>query len=432
MAQAQADVIVGARDAQAVALPTVSAWRSTGVVLGAAIGMMCSFPSLFNGALSFFLVEWSKEFGWGRGETATAAVLSMLGMTVGAPVVGRLFDRVGAARVIGASVLLFAALLYVMSHLPASRIALGTLCFVIGLAGSGTSMVAYAGVLPLWFDKRLGMALGIGGLGAGLGVALAPFFASSLIGAVGWRGAFIAMAGLALAGGMLACALIRPRPGERAPLAGNARTGAPSENRDSIQGLTLREARRAKGFWLLLIVTLIIPFSVLGLALHLVALIADRGFSPQQAAAGISLAGISAMAARIAVGLMLDRWPAPAIAAGTMVLGAFGLVLISSATSYPLLCLAIALCGLLMGAESDLLPYMVRRYFGMRSFGSVFGIMFSAYALGSVFGPIVYGVTFDRLQSYAPVAIAAGAACFLSAVAILRMGPYRYANERTR
>lgn len=429
MAETQANLIVVTRDGEAVVPPAVSAWRSTSVVLGAAIGMMCSFPSLFIGALSFFLVEWSKEFGWGRGETSTAAVLSMLGMTVGAPVVGRMFDRVGAERVIGASVLLFAALLYVMSHLPASLIALGTLCFVIGLAGSGTSMVAYAGVMPLWFDKRLGLALGVGGLGASLGVVLAPFVASSLIAAVGWREAFVSMAGLALAGGMLAYALIRPRRGERAPLAGNARLGALSGNGYSIPGLTLREALHAKGFWLLLIVTLIITFSALGLVLHVVALFADRGFGPEQAAAGLSLAGISAMAARIAVGVMLDRWPAPAIAAGTMVLGASGLVLISSATSYPLLCLAVALCGLLMGAESDLLPYMVRRYFGMRSFGSVFGIMFSTYALGGVCGPIVYGVTFDRLQSYAPVALAAAAACFLSAVAILRMGPYRYANE---
>lgn len=284
-------------------------------------------------------------------------------------------------------------------------------------------------VMPLWFDKRLGLALGVGGVGASLGVALAPFVASGLIGAVGWREAFVSMAGLALAGGMLAYALIRPRRGERPPLAGNARLGELSVNGHSIPGLTLREARHAKGFWLLLIVTMIITFSAIGLVLHVVALFADRGFSAEQAAAGLSLAGISAMVARVVVGVMLDRWPAPAIAAGTMVLGACGLVLISSATSYPLLCLAIVLCGLLMGAESDLLPYMVRRYFGMRSFGSVFGIMFSAYALGSMFGPIVYGFTFDRFQSYAPVTLAAGAACFLSALAILRMGPYRYANK---
>ena len=338
MALTQADLIVDTRDGGTVVPAAASAWRSTSVVLGAAIGMMCSFPALFIGALSFFLVEWSKEFGWGRGETSTAAVLSMLGMTVGAPLVGRMFDRVGAERVIGASVLLFAALLYVMSHLPASLIALGTLCFVIGLAGSGTSMVAYAGVMPLWFDKRLGLALGVGGLGASLGVVLAPFVATRLIGAVGWREAFVSMAGLALAGGMLAYALIRPRRGERAPLAGNARLGALSESSDLIPGLTLREARHAKGFWLLLISTMIITFSAIGLVLHVVALFADRGFSAEQAAGALSLAGISAMAARIAVGVMLDRWPAPAIAAGTMVLGASGLVGLWSAAQRVIRC----------------------------------------------------------------------------------------------
>jgi MFS family permease len=151
MAQTQANLIADTRDAVAVALPAASAWRSTSVVLGVAIGMMCSFPSLFNGALSFFLVEWSKDFNWGRGETSTAAVLSMLGMTVGAPLVGRIFDRVGAERVIGGSVLLFAALLYVMSYLPASLIALGILCFVTGLVGSYAHHMHFSGQIDCRF-----------------------------------------------------------------------------------------------------------------------------------------------------------------------------------------------------------------------------------------------------------------------------------------
>ena len=412
------------------ALIKAPAWRSASMVVGAAIGLMCSFPSLFNGALSFFLVQWSQEFGWGRGQTSSAVVLSMLGMTIGAPLVGRLVDRIGAERVVGVSVLLFAALLYAMSYLPGSLLALAATCFAIGLAGAGTTMVSYIGIRPLWFDKRLGLALGVAGVGAGVGVAMAAFLASTLISRVGWRGALVAMAAVALIGGALAYLLIRLRKGERPPLAREVLTSAAEKNESQV-GHTFSEACRTLRFWLLFVATLVVVGSVLGLAIHLVALLSDRGFSPQQSAAGVGIAGASAVVARIVVGAMLDRWRAPIIAAGTMALGGCGLLIISNATTYPLIAIAIALCGALMGAESDLIPYMVRRYFGMRSFGTVFGVQFSAFALGSMLGPIVYGLTFDRIQSYTPVAFAAGVACFVCALAMLFMGPYRYSISQS-
>ncbi len=384
---------------------------------------------MFNTSLPIFILPWTQEFGWGRGQVSTAVVLAMLGMTVGAPLIGRGFDRFGYERVIATSVALFAALVYGMSLLPGSIIALGALGFVIGLAGSGTSMVAYAGVLPSWFDKKLGMALGLAGIGSGLGVGLSPLISTKLIDAGGWRSAFVGMSVLVLCGGMLACALIRPRRGERAPVTAkvqseNGATGA------ELEGLSLAQARRSGAFWLLFVVTFLVPFSVLGMALHGAALMGDKGFTPQQAAVSMGLAGLSAMAARIIVGWLLDRRHAPAVAAACMVMVSGGLALLATATSYPLLCVGILLGGMMMGAESDLLPFLIRRYFGMRSFGTLFGIQFSAYALGGVLGPIAYGFCFDSTGKYTAMAMIGAALCGLSAVAILFMGPYRFATTR--
>ncbi len=402
-------------------------WRYVSVVLGAAIGLCCSFPVIFNSSLPFFLLPLSQEFGWGRGDTSTAAVLSMLGVTLASPFAGRLFDRYGAERVIAISVLLFSAAVYAMSWLPGRLVALGALCFIVGVAGSGTSMVGYAGVLPQWFDKRLGLALGIAGLGAGAGVGLSPFVASKLVADLGWRGAYTALSGMALVGGLLAYLLIRPSRGQSAPLAPKALSvAARAAELAAAPGVTLAEARRDKRFWLLLVVTFLMPFGILGIALHGAALFMDRGLSASQAATGAALAGLGAILARVGVGALLDRWHAPLVAAAIILAAGLGLALNSWAATFPLLCLGTFLGGVAMGAEGDLLPFMIRRYFGLRAFGALFGAMYAAYALGGVLGPIAYGYTFDSLRTYAPMMLACAGLCIASALAILGMGPYRY------
>jgi MFS transporter, OFA family, oxalate/formate antiporter len=301
-------------------------WRYASIVLGAAIGLMCSFPIIFNSTLPFFLLPLSQEFGWGRGDTSAATVLAMLGVTIASPFAGRLFDRFGAERVIVVSVLLFAASVHAMSYLPGSLAALGALCFVVGVAGSGTSMVGYAGVLPQWFDKRLGLALGLAGLGAGAGVGLSPFIATQLVSQFGWRGAYSALAALALVGGLLAYALLRLRRGEVPPLASRAATvAARAAEAAAAPGISRADALRDPRFWLLLAVTFIVPFAILGIALHGAALFIDRGLSAAQAATGAAVAGLGAIIARVGVGALLDRWHAPLVAAVIFVAAGAGL-----------------------------------------------------------------------------------------------------------
>jgi MFS transporter, OFA family, oxalate/formate antiporter len=316
---------------------------------------------------------------------------------------------------------------HAMSYLPGSLAALGALCFVVGVAGSGTSMVGYAGVLPQWFDKRLGLALGVAGLGAGAGVGLSPFIATQLVSQFGWRGAYAALAALALAGGLLAYALLRLRRGEVPPLASRAATAsARAVEAAAAPGISRADALRDPRFWLLLAVTFIVPFAILGIALHGAALFIDRGLTAAQAATGAAVAGLGAIIARVGVGALLDRWHAPLVAAVIFVAAGAGLVVNAWATTFALLCIGTFLGGVAMGAEGDLLPFMIRRYFGLRAFGSLFGIQYAAYALGGVLGPIAYGYTFDHFATYSAIMLACAAACGASALAILWMGPYRF------
>jgi MFS family permease len=46
------------------------------------------------------------------------------------------------------------------------------------------------------------------------------------------------------------------------------------------------------------------------------------------------------------------------------------------------------------------MPYLISRYFGFRSFGEIYGYMFSAFTLGLAVGPVVMGFGFDIAGSY--------------------------------
>ena len=405
----------------AAATSTLPLWRRCLIVAGAAVGLVASFPTVFYATLPFFLLPWVAEFGWGRADVASISVLAMLGAAVGAPMMGKLFQRFGTERVILTSVLLFVLGMLAMTQLPPSLVLLGALCFAIRLAGSGTTMVGYLSILPRWFDAKLGLALGCAGLGGGIGVALAPFLATRLIGQFGWRGAYAGLAAIALVAGLLAWMLIS--------VCGQGRVVA-AEKADAMvdahEGLTLAQALRQWRLWLLMMVVFLTTFSLLGAAVHGATLFSDRGLSTSQAAIGVGLAGVGAMLERVGVGAQLDRFFGPPIAMVVLCLGAVGLFVNSTASAFPVMVAATFLGGMAMGAEGDLLPYFVRRDFGTRAFGAIFGVVFVAYTLGGMLGPIAYGLAFDRLGGYTVIMQIAAAACIFSALALTLFGPYRY------
>ncbi len=52
------------------------------------------------------------------------------------------------------------------------------------------------------------------------------------------------------------------------------------------------------------------------------------------------------------------------------------------------------------GAESDLIGYLVGRYFGLRSYGQIFGYVYGMFMVGIAVGPYLFGVAYDHWGSY--------------------------------
>ena len=82
--------------------------------------------------------------------------------------------------------------------------------------------------------------------------------------------------------------------------------------------------------------------------------------------------------------------------------------------------LSAILIGLAAGAEVDLLAYLVGRYFGLKSYGKIYGVMLSAFALGGGLGPVLTGMAYDAEGNYA-LALYAGIGVFLAGAILLGM-----------
>jgi hypothetical protein len=58
------------------------------------------------------------------------------------------------------------------------------------------------------------------------------------------------------------------------------------------------------------------------------------------------------------------------------------------------------LIGFSMGGEADVVPYLVARYFGLRSFSVLYALTWTFYAVAGAIGPVLMGKVFDLTGSY--------------------------------
>jgi len=389
-------------------------WPLAAIVAGGAVGLAAGVAPLFASTVGVFLQPLAQEFGWGRAQAALSFGAAMLGIAFASPAVGLLMDRYGVRRVALLAAMAMALCIAALALQTGSVAAFAALAFAIGLFGAGTSPLSYLAIMPQWFDRRLGLSLGLAMSGLGLGTVAAPLLAQKLIAAHGWRAAYAGLAGTGLLAALLAYLLLRER-----------RAGSEPSMPAVADGISLADGLRSPRLWLIFGAFLAASVATLSMGPHLPALFIDKGFSAAQAAKSVSLMGIGLFAGRILTGLLLDRMHAPLVGAACLFAGSAGLLILGAASSYTSLLAGGALVGMAIGAEGDLISYLVRSYFGMRAFGALYGICFSAYALGGVIGPLAMGRYFDQHGHYRLLLETYPWLLGMAGLALLALGRYR-------
>jgi len=134
--------------------------------------------------------------------------------------------------------------------------------------------------------------------------------------------------------------------------------------------------------------------------------------------------GVASLLGRLATGWLLDRFFAPRLGFCVLAVAALGIFILSSAHSLFMGSLAAILVGFGMGGEADMTPYILSRYFGLRSFSMLYGFTWTGYAIAGAIGPVLMGRAFDTTASYQALAVKLSVLTLFAAGLMLVMPSY--------
>jgi len=392
--------------------PSYYGWR---VAVAAHFGLLLGF-ALYACTFSVFLKPLANSFGWTRQTLASGFAFSALAVAIFSPLIGWWLDRHSPRRFLIASILVFGCAFLAMGALTHSVWQFYATCFVMGIVGNVIQM-GYTQAISSWFTYRRGTALGLMLAGEGIGIILFPVAVEKLIGAAGWRVAYVSLGTLILVLSLplaLLYAHSTLEPTEPARI--EQRTSGP-----------VLASLRSYVFWIIVMVLFLTSISVNGALSQQVPLLTDRGLTTAAAAFTVSVLGGTSLAGRLLTGWLLDRIQGAVLAFLLLLIASGGIFLLAHASTVGAGCAAALLLGLGAGGTSGTTPYLLTRHFGLRGFATLYGLTWTFYAIAGGAGPILLGRMFDRTGSYASTLVVLAAATALGSLLMLLLPAYRSA-----
>lgn len=379
----------------------------------ASLGVGTSLPlfAYTNSVFAPFLIE---EFGWSRAQFALIGVTMLVTLPF-LPVIGRVTDWLGVRRVALTGTLLIPLCFFGYSQLQGSFVQFLVMFTIVLIVASMTSTLVYTRLVAENFKLAQGLALTIVNCApAVLAIAIVPLL-NMMIEEIGWRTSYIVLGSFCFVCGMIAILLIprsSPKDGGEthvhAPLQGTARED---------YGVILR----SRLFWIILIAMFLCLLQTQLHSSQMNIMLLDQGLTTQNAANIVSIYALGTIVGRIACGLALDRYSTPIVTFISMGLPALGFLLLASELdAYAVIAFSMFLVGLSVGAESDLICFLVARYFKLRIYNTTLSLLSSCSFLASATGSLMVAYTLQRFDSFAPfLFLVAGAITFGSFLFLL-------------
>lgn len=360
--------------------------------VAAAFGYATSVIHIYG--FSPFIVPVSSAFGWSRTQTTVGLTIATLIQALMSVPVGLAVDRYGP-RVLGViGVLLSASAFAYIGTASGSTANWYLLWVLMALATLPVQATIWTSAVASRFEKSRGLAFAVTLCGASIAQMYFPYVGARLIAAYGWEKAFAYQAAIWIA---IAFPLIFLF------FRGARDSKWPNESAltSLSTGMSFAEGLQSSVYLRLIGTSLMLTFAMVALSFHFVPMLTAKGKSATEAAGIAALIGLASLVGRLGTGLLIDRFRASLVGGAAFLLPAAGaLVLLTSdgAGAGPML--AATLIGLTLGAEIDVLVYILTRHFGLRNFGALYGAILAALSVGTAIGPLVAANVFDRTGSY--------------------------------
>lgn len=392
--------------------------RGWGVILASTLGIGLGMAALPTYSMGLFAPHLVREFGWSVGQIMAAmSIITLMSLWAG-PSYGAWAEKIGARRIILVAIPLWGLAFASLALLNGSLTQFYLTWLVIGLVGAATLPITFTRAVNRGFDRAKGLALGLAMTGTGLFGIFGKPFLGAVLASYGWRTGFVAV-------GLLPVLIAFPaafflfREEER---------GTPDGHHAPVErpGMTTPEALRDWRFWLIAAALVPISFAMGGPVPNLELILKDGGLNAEQALTVTPLFGLASITGRLVGGWLLDRIWAPLVGFVILSLPAISLWYMGSGTlDVGHARLATFVLGFALGIEYDLVAFFVARYFGLRRYGAIYGLLYVCFAAGAGFSPMVFGHNHDTAGNFHAILSASAVALVLAAASFLLLGRYR-------
>ena len=406
------------RGSRLVRLPFFYGWV---IVAIAALLSFMSAPGQTFG-ISIFVEPMIEELGWTRTTVSGLYTLGSLTAATMMLLVGRLLDRFGARTMLSVVGVMFGGAALWMSQVSAP------LSLYLGFAalrtfGQGSLSLVSSTLVALWFIRLRGRVTAIVSIGMMTSAAVFPVLLHNLIGAFGWRAAWVGLAFAIWALVTVPAILFVRRTPESVSLLPDGDKIRPTEEyagrQHSDEDWSFREALRTRSLWLLMFAGT--SQSLIGTALifHHISVMESRGVDAGTAAVVLSSWAVFAVIGTVAAGFLSDRYPNRFIIAAVQVLLAMAMVLVINIT----VDWQAVVYGMFLGLGGGLMittnNVIWPNYYGRKELGSIRGMVMTVMVAAAALGPLPFGYLFDVTDSYRSVVLvflALPAACLVAAL----------------
>ena len=374
-----------------------------------------------------FVTPLEKEFEWSRTATSVVFMVATLAGGLSQPFIGRLYDRVGARRVMLVSLVVigtFTVLLSLTFNLVFLILIYGV---VIAIGTSGASINIGGALLARWFRRKRATVMAIATAGSSVGGMILVPFSAYMMDLTSWRITWVFLGGIGLVLVLpLAFFLLRERPSDM----GLQPDGAPEPSQD---GGTARaqperaplevdrwmDSFRSLPMWQLSSAYFVCGFTTSIISMHFVPWAEDAGYSRATAATAFGvLTGLNTVGV-IAAGALGDRFTRKNVLAAVYWLRGLGFVtLLLAPMPWNLWGFAV-MTGFSWIATIPLTATLTADIYGLRNLATLNGLSFMSHQIGGSISVLLAGALFDLYDSYSiPFAIccvlllAAGATAF--------------------